>query len=671
MKNLRIILIVLNCINISCEDNNKESFIFSNVETPRIDSLFAFIEENPSGSEIQNLINLTREEIKEISNDTIRLNKQLQLAYYLIRTNQYNEFPKLNLSSLELANNLKKNNLKALISEYLGFYYSKEFQNDSAFFYYNNARNSYAVENVYDEGKMLLNLAVIQEYEKDYIGSEINSIKALEILKKGDDISSIYLTYNNLGVVCVKLKKYDLAIEYYHKSMDYLSNSNQFIFYSAVSYNNIGQANKINSNYRRAIDFFNKGIDILELNKIRSSTYANLLDNKAYAYFKLGIFDQLPKLFFDALIIRDSLNIKDGQVESNLHLSEYYLSQNDKESALKFVKKAEAIAKEASYNDGLLKSYKLLASISDNIQSRDYLNKHIQLTDSLQQHEREIREKFTRIAYETDEVIKEKEVLTRKNWWISTLGTLIILFGGLIFFMFRQRAKNKELLLTTEQNESNIKIYNLMLNQQKIFQQGSDAERSRISKELHDGVLGKIFGARLSLEGLNESKNKKDIKEREKQIEKLQIVEEEVRSLSHNLSPLNFEYEAKFSKLIEDLLFEQSKIGNYKYELNFSEDISFESLSNEIKINIYRIIQEALINIAKHANSSEVIISFKGLNNSLLLDIFDNGVGFNINKKSTGIGIKNMKSRVKDVKGKFGLDSKIEKGTSITINIPI
>ena len=98
--------------------------------------------------------------------------------------------------------------------------------------------------------------------------------------------------------------------------------------------------------------------------------------------------------------------------------------------------------------------------------------------------------------------------------------------------------------------------------------------------------------------------------------------------------------------------------------------MSWENVSNKNKINIYRIIQESLQNIYKHANAEAVKISFQLKNDVILLSITDDGEGFDVNKSKKGIGIKNINARVHDLEGTVDFMSEIHKGTTININIP-
>lgn len=607
---------------------------------------------------------------KKIDNDSLRSDNYLDIAFGYYLLNDLERFKKYNVISKNLA---EKNKLKKLIAtsnSNLGYYYRIVFNNDSSYFHYNKALKYYSELKMSSKiGTMYYALAAIQSIEKDYIGSEINIIKALQFLKPNTDNLIRFLCYNNLAFIADKLQDSEKAIDYRLKGLELLDKENQKLYYLealnglALSYLEKGDNDK-------AINLFNEALLIEWVETEYALIYAKLNDNLGYTYFKKGNLEIAINYFNISHRIRDSLKNDGGLLMSYLHKGEYFAKIFDTTRAVSHLKKAKELAKENSSNIDLLKSLKLLALI-DRENSSNYLNQYINLTEKLQQKERETREKFTRIAYETDEVIKEKEVLTRKNWWITIIGSLIIIPGGLGFFMFRQRAKNMELILNQEQDQSNIKIYKLMLNKQVVFQQGSNTERSRISKELHDGVLGKIFGARLTLDGLNDSIDKKDIEKREQQIIKLQNIEEEVRNISHNLKSDEFEYQTKYVKLVEELLEEQSKLGRFEYELSIDERISFGEISNETKINIYRIIQEALFNTIKYANASGIIVSFKLADETLLLKINDNGKGFKIKRNRNGIGLKNMKARSKDMDAKIKIFSIKDQGTTIEIKIPI
>jgi signal transduction histidine kinase len=124
-------------------------------------------------------------------------------------------------------------------------------------------------------------------------------------------------------------------------------------------------------------------------------------------------------------------------------------------------------------------------------------------------------------------------------------------------------------------------------------------------------------------------------------------------------------------KLVEQLLAKQSKISNFEWKLNFNNLKNWENISNEIKINCYRILQESIQNINKYAKATEVEVEFYKKDENLVLTIKDNGLGYNSKIKNKGIGQKNILSRVKSLNGKAEFISNIGFGTEVKVNIPM
>ena len=610
--------------------------------------------------------------IKNVTSDSLRVNLLVEIAYSNYLLGNVDIFKEISQESLVLALTQNIKLYQAISQSNLGYYYRIKFKNDSSFYYYNQALENYKfLNNSIEEGKMRYNLAAIQSDEKDYMGSEINTVKAISILKNEKEYYPLFLCYNNLAFIANQLEEYEKSIEYRKEGLAYLSKLKNVKKLELIALNGIGITYQTKGDYVKSIEYFKNALATKDIQSLYPDIYAVLIDNLAYSKFKKGDNSNLPNLFYKSLKIRDSLRIIDGIITSNLHLSEYFLSKGDSLIALQHCKIAKNLAKSSNNNIDLLQSYQLLSKLESAEKGKEYLLKHIQLTDSLQQKERIIREKFTRIAYETDEITQEKEAETKKKWWVILFSGIGTSFGILLFINMRQSSKNKELLFNQEQEESNIEIYNLMLSQQEMFQKGSENEKKRISEELHDGILGRLFGTRLSLDSLNEGKTKADIKEREEYIEELQLIEEDVRTIAHNLKASFFNSETNFIKLVEQLVAKQSKIGKFECEPNFNNLTNWEGISNNIKINCYRILQESIQNINKYASASKVQIDFKKVDNNILMSIHDDGVGFNTKKKNKGIGLKNMRSRAEAINSKIEFNSSQGSGTQITMTIPI
>lgn len=661
------LLLVISCHKKSTRINN------TNTHYKNISELIKASKNTAFTDSIRNeYLNKGIDEIEKLNSDSLKLRSYVKVAYSNLLLGNWENYKKNSYEILARSILINDSLNLAKAQSYLGYYYQNKFKPDSAFYFYTKALKSFSLlNNKLEEGKMLLSMATIQENVKDYTGSEINSIKAISKLKNLKQFRSLYLAYNNLGVVYSKLGSFKLAIENHHLAIKYLKKHSSSKFLKSMSLNNIGKIYEKDREYQKAISFYDKGIRINNLLKSKPQIFAVLLDNMAYSKFKLGQLDEFPELFYKSLNIRDSLNIKDGQVVSNRHLSEYYLSQSDTLTALKHARISKNIAEESNYNEGLLDSYILLSKLEPNKKGKEYLNKYIKLSDSLQHQERAIREKFTRIAYETDEIILEKEEEIKKKWYVILISGLGASFSILLITYMRQRSRNNELEFKQEQDKANVEIYNLMLSQQKMFNEGSIKEKNRISQELHDGVLGRLFGTRLSLDAINESKYEDDIAAREKNIEELKSIEEDIRKISHNLKTSIFDNDTSFKMLVEQLVAKQSKIIKFEYNLSFDNHSNWENIPNNIKINCYRILQESIQNINKYSLANNVKIIFTKENGYLLFQIEDDGMGFNIKKTNEGIGIKNIKSRVNDLKGQVKFISKSQTGTKIHIKIPI
>ena len=345
------------------------------------------------------------------------------------------------------------------------------------------------------------------------------------------------------------------------------------------------------------------------------------------------------------------------------------IAKEDTLGAIQEAKLAKTIAEETSNNDRLLSSLKLLSAI-DKKNSALYSSDYFELNESLHTQERNIRDKFARIQLETDEALQENESLARqtKIWFGVALALLLI--GLSIFTIIQQRSNNQKLKFEQKQQESNQEIYDLMLSQQAKVQEGKQMEQKRVSQELHDGILGQMLGIRLILSGLNERNDEAATTQRAELIEKLQEVEEEIRTISHELNDASYQKIHNFIIAIEDLVKTIGASAQLQSSFYHDECVDWDALDGEIKINIYRIVQECLQNCVKHAQCNQVEVDFKSTNDCLTISVIDDGRGFEKNRGKNGIGMKNIKSRITKMSGSLQIDSARGKGTKITIRIP-
>ena len=155
-------------------------------------------------------------------------------------------------------------------------------------------------------------------------------------------------------------------------------------------------------------------------------------------------------------------------------------------------------------------------------------------------------------------------------------------------------------------------------------------------------------------------------------IEGIHKIEQEIRNIAHNLNLEIFNETNSYVALLNDFIATQNAVtSSPQYKLEIGETINWVAVSSVIKMNLYRIIQEASHNSNKYAQAKIVIISLILDENNICLSITDNGKGFDIDADVEGIGLKNIKHRVESLNGKFVIQSINNKSTSINIAIPV
>lgn len=210
-----------------------------------------------------------------------------------------------------------------------------------------------------------------------------------------------------------------------------------------------------------------------------------------------------------------------------------------------------------------------------------------------------------------------------------------------------------------------------MMKQNQRLEEGKQLEQQRISEELHDGVLGQMNGIRMVLLGLNEKADVSAVGMRSDAIEKLQEVQEEIRNISHALNDASIQKVNNFLTSVTELLETTGESAGLKYSFDYDKDFDWDNLSGEIKINMYRILQESLQNCVKHAHATDVNVEFTVSDGEIQATIRDNGKGFNTEKQKSGIGHKNIDSRIQKLGGSWYVESTRGQGTLVIAFIPL
>ncbi|WP_298549204.1 sensor histidine kinase [uncultured Aquimarina sp.] len=535
-----------------------------------------------------------------------------------------------------------------------------------------NSNSSNVAEQAFDHGSVLIDLAKLTRKIKNYSESEDLTTRAIRKFELSGNLSYLPLSYSNLGIVAKEMERYDDAVFYHDKAIENAENTPKDTLYAVIGNNNIGTVYKSAKKYDKAKEYYSRALSYTNFLKKRPKRLSLLLDNLAYVNFLANKEDDsVLDLFNQAFTIRDSVNDVVGLSTNNLHLAEYYQAKGNDSLAKLYAFKVKDAAPIVNNNVELLQTYQLLTEISDSEEGLEYAKNYVKLNDSLVKEERAYVNKFARIQFESDKKTEEIAAISRENQLLifAILGLSVLFLLG--YVIFRQQQSNKELLFEQKQQQSNQEIYRLLLSQQLKLEEGRKMEQHRMSEELHDGVLGRLFGVRLSLDGINQRANDGFTESRNVFIDELKSIEKEIRLISHDLGTDTLSPDVAYVDVVESLVSDLCTVHKMEFEFANDENIDWETIDDQKKVNLFRIIQESLQNIFKHAKAKSVKISFDYVDDKINLTILDDGIGFKSSKVKRGIGLKNITSRVTQMNGVVDFISNQDAGTKVSVGIPI
>ncbi|WP_291870366.1 sensor histidine kinase [Maribacter sp.] len=515
-----------------------------------------------------------------------------------------------------------------------------------------------------------------------------NSIKwHIQGLQDAEDSNYTEYRYKNkLGLAkCYILQsKTDKAIAILNKSLVEFSPE----FPSLKIKNNIflGKAHRFKKEYHTAELFYKDALKISDsLNDIEMRLTTKLeLAKLNEAKENLGLAfqgyettrNEAKENGFDAIYF-----------EGSLLLAKYYYNQGNHETALIGLSMAYINAVD-SENLQFQKELLILQAKSYNKQE-DYKNAYAVMTQLFgvlneikSNQQREIIKELE-IQYETlekekeiskleeNQIIKDAELKRQKTIKNAFLiGFLIILIPviGLLYMYYQKLQTQSE--LTNKQKEINEqKVTSLKQEQElnliKASMAGQDDERKRIAQELHDSIGGNLAGIKLQISSIQNSDHQlKNISQQ------LDDTYQLVRDISHTLVPKKYR-QNNITGLIQEYLTNISKTGQLNIDFYPHSIEELNSIDDKIQMELFKIIQELTTNTLKHAKAKKVDIHLNFIEKEISLMFEDNGVGFDSKTASDGIGFKNIKNRVSELAGNIHIDSLKNRGTIISIEIPI
>ncbi|AZA87733.1 ATP-binding protein [Chryseobacterium shandongense] len=513
---------------------------------------------------------------------------------------------------------------------------AKKLTGDSAYYYYNLAKNSYLdIKDSSGVGRSLVNMAIIQQENGDYYGSIETSLEGNRYLKNVNDTivrATLGSSYNNMGISSSYLYDYENAIKFYTEALKYAKTPADITLYQ----NNLGDALVSLKEYKAAEQNF-----ILALRTKDKLSYARALNNLARARFdENSNYDPLPELY-KALKIREENNNLLGQNSSYATLSDYFLDK-DKEKALEYAKKMLAVSIQSGSEEDQLQALQKIVKL-DKENYLKYFTEFQILNESLQISKTKSKNQFAIVRYEVKQQNDRYQKLVednkfdriKRNFAISIL--VIVLIAGI--FWYRKRKIRLE-------QEKELEIKNTQL---------------KLSKKVHDVVANGIYQVMTKIENQEHF-------DKIKALDELEFVYEKSRDISYEKSDNSIE-EKDISEKISELIgsFKNESVNTY---IAGNEKMLWENVSKTTQDEVYQIIRELLVNMRKHSGATTVSFRFERTENNISINYSDNGVGIpgDVLYKN---GLSSTVSRIENISGAIIFDTKTEKGLKINISFPV
>jgi two-component system, NarL family, sensor kinase len=354
-----------------------------------------------------------------------------------------------------------------------------------------------------------------------------------------------------------------------------------------------------------------------------------------------------------------------------------YLKANDYSNAVKYLTEATALAKELQLDQVLQYSLPDLVHAEEKLghikESFAYLKEYVAVNDSLQNRNNRKRVNELETKYQTEKkealLQVQQATIARKNMWnyifgISALALIVI--SALLYRNYRHKQRLQQ------QRIAELEIQHQLTATEAVLK-GEEQERTRLAKDLHDGLGGMLSGIKYSFNTMkgNLVMTETNARAFERSMDMLDSSIKEMRRVAHNMMP---EALVKFGldTALKDFCNDVNSMGALQVAYQ-SIGLQNVSIPQTTAITIYRIVQELLHNTIKHAAAKTALVQVTNDNNKIAVTVEDDGKGFDtaILNSSRGMGWSNIKSRVEFLKGVLDVQSENEKGTSVHIEINI
>ncbi|NQX96301.1 MAG: hypothetical protein HRT73_00245 [Flavobacteriales bacterium] len=496
----------------------------------------------------------------------------------------------------------------------------------------------------------------------------ISDLDSALVLADSTNYSSLNSIYGSYGLLYLDLEERDLALLNLEKAAE-VANKSDYSAYVVSSKHSLAQFYLHFKEYKDAEKFALSGLATVEKEQkdYFILIFCGLLTE---IYISSNQISKAEKLAKRVIKISSQLNMEEQKAYAKQILGRIALVKNNFEQARLYCEDSWSYYKTGGFpktgNETCKCLFKAYEGLKKPEKALTFYKQHILFKDSLfgkKEIQKALRSKYSfelklqQAGFKNEQIKQDliaNQKLKTKNQLIIGVSILsiLILALGLFIFKTRQQKRETEIAIQKEQVQAQFS--------QQLLQSQED-ERVRISRELHDSVGQDLILLKSEAQLKNDTELETTIA----------TTLNNVREITQGLHPFvleQFGLTAALKKLVKTI--------DNSTDIFITEEIENidNLLSKQQELGVYRIAQEAMNNIIKHANSPSALIAAKKDNQFITLSIKDYGKGFDWSEKSTAknsLGMKTLQERAKILNANLNIDSEIEKGTTIYLKIPL
>lgn len=501
-------------------------------------------------------------------------------------------------------------------------------------------------------------------------------LKSLELSKKTGFKYLTSLCYGGVSQAYQYIRQFEHAIEINKEFLAFANQAPVDTLILAKAYNNLGATYLNKGDKATAAKYFKRFEELLP--RLQSPYLLWIFkNNTAQMHMEEGKYNEAIEYALQSIAVANGNNLSSFNRLATYYLLGYifYLNNNYKAARL-YMDTTYTLASEVSSKEYRMYAASGMAEIEGKLanykSAAEYLSLQLQLADSIADEKSKINANFLNIEYQTAQkeaqIKLQQESIRQKNilnyvFAISAIGFLITL--ALAWRNYKHRRKIQQQRITELETQQQLTATEAVL-------KGEEQERGRLAKDLHDGLGGMLSGIKHSMQNMkgNLIMTPDNAQAFERSMDMLDSSIQEMRRVAHNMMPealVKFGLDTALKDFCNDI--NQTGALQISYQsIGMDKEPAIEQTT---AITVYRIVQELVNNIIKHASAGNAIVQVSKSDAKLSITVEDDGKGFDteVLSQSKGIGWANIQNRVEFLKGKLDVHSQPGKGTSVEIEI--